>query len=152
MDLLDWLWLPFVPLLLLLFHRASQSESIRLQRTTLAVLVIAVAGWTLVNTETAYRNAVAPRPFDFQLYWIYGSAIYDGHSPYDVNALQQAAASLEPCAAMQAELLFLQTPPSALLYAPLGAFGIQTACVLWYACMVLCLSLRYLLWLLQVWV
>ena len=132
MELLDWLWLPFVPILLLLFHQASQSESIRLQRITLTLLAITVAGWTLVNTQTAYTNSVAPRPFDFQLYWIYGSAIYDGHSPYDVSALQQAAATLEPCAAMDAELLFLQTPPSALLYAPLGAFDIQTACVLWY--------------------
>lgn len=132
MEFSDWLWLPFLPVLLLLFHQASNSESIQLRRFVLGSLAAAVAGWTLIHTHTAYINAVSPRPFDFLLYWIYGVAIFNGHSPYDVSALQQAASLLEPCAAMQAELLFLQTPPSALLYAPLGAFDIQTACVLWY--------------------
>ena len=133
MEYLNWLWLPFVPGILALFHRAGKSQSGRFRRFALSVLLVTSTAWLAMSTATAWRNSVAPREFDFQLYWIYGSAIYDGHSPYNVDALKQAAEPLNPGADLMAELLFLQTPPSALLYGPLGAFDIRTACVLGYA-------------------
>jgi hypothetical protein len=133
MEHLNWLWLPFVPAILVLAHAASKKKSDRVRQFTLSVLLATSTAWVALSAMTAWRNSVAPREFDFQLYWIYGSTIYDGHSPYDVNALKRAAEPLNPGADMMAELLFLQTPPSALLYGPLGAFDIRTACVLWYA-------------------
>ena len=133
MEHLNWLWLPFVPGILVLAHAASRKKSDRVRRFTLSVLLATSTAWVALSTATAWRNSVAPREFDFQLYWIYGSTIYDRHSPYDVDALKRAAEPLNPGADMMAELMFLQTPPSALIYGPLGAFDISTACVLWYA-------------------
>ena len=130
---LNWLWLPFVPCILALAHFVSKKEGDRRRSVVLSLLLATSAAWMAISGVSAYRNSVSPREFDFQLYWVYGAAIHDGHSPYDADALRQTAELLNPGPDMLAELLFLQTPPSAMLYAPLGAFDIQTACVLWYA-------------------
>ncbi len=129
---LNWLWLPFVPCILVLAHFAAKRDVGKLRQIVLSFLLTTSAAWVGISAVSAYRNSVSPREFDFQLYWIYGSAIHDGYSPYNADALKQTAAELNPSPDMLAELLFLQTPPSAFLYAPLGAFDIQTACVLWY--------------------
>ena len=148
---LNWLWLPFVPCILALVHLVSKNGSEKLRRFVLSFLLATSAAWIAISMVSAYRNSVGPREFDFQLYWVYGSAIHDGHSPYNVDALRQAAEPLNPGPDMLAELLFLQTPPSAFLYAPLGAFDVQTACILWYviqaaviACVVVLLSRTFL--------
>lgn len=148
---LNWLWLPFVPCILTLAHVASKRNSDRVRRFALLALFSMSTAWVTISSATAYRNSVSPREFDFQLYWVYGSAIHNGLSPYNADALRQAAAPLNPSPDMLAELLFLQTPPSAFLYAPLGAFDVQTACVLWYviqaaviACVVVLLSRTFL--------
>lgn len=104
-------------------------------------------GGLAINVKATLTNFVSPREWDFFCFWLYGRALAQGDSPYDIDTLRKLAAPLAASEDFLGHMYCLYPPPCLLQFWLLGHLPLQISMGVWYFAQWLALAgVVYLLW------
>jgi hypothetical protein len=124
--------LALVGVLMVLWRRTVNEVPSRWQRSADVVEVLVLGGLILIAGLLAIRNLMDPYAWDFPVFYTVAHNVIDGVSFYDPAALLPTFEEIQRTADVPADWLtdgfgFWYAPPTALILAPVGAFGYTEA-------------------------
>jgi hypothetical protein len=128
-----------------------------LRKGYLALLGVVIVAFGALSLGRAVRNVADPPAWDVKAFWLFGKVAVAGHDFYlpssfhtvadSLSAAGQPLSSAEEFRRVVLDMAFPYPPVTMLGFAPLGAFHLHTAALVWYSALVIALvAVILLLW------
>lgn len=143
-----WIFFPLVIAMLFLGYHFYERIPDLLRSVWVGITIGIIVMFAISNLRLVLRNYQNPPRWDFQAFWLDGRVASQSGNLYDSDTYQEEAVAVDVDEFFQREVVdtgFKYPPPTALLFFPLGLFGLQTASLLWHGVLVLSIVVNIIL-------